>query len=108
MTMKNKTMVPALMVVVLTIPSLWIVLEGAQQEPYVALIKYDAFTQIGVACSLIAGWILFAIWLTSQLRRRQLSALWSAALLWTLIMLFYLQASPMGYLSDLAQFHGAK
>ena len=96
------------MLALLTIPSLWIVLEGAQHEPYVALIQYDAFTQIGVACSLIAGWILFAIWLAARLRRRQLSTGWTAALLWTLIMLFYLQASPREYLSDLAQFHGAK
>lgn len=105
--MKYRNRPPALMLAFLTIPSLWIVLEGAQHEPYVALIKYDAFTQIGVACSLIAGWILFAIWLASQLRRRQLSPAWAAALLWTLIMLSYLQASPRGYLSDLAQFHGA-
>ena len=95
------------MLAFLTIPSFWIVLAGAQNEPYVLLTQYDAFTQIGAACSLLAGWVFFAIWLTSQLRRRQLSALWSVAMIWTLIMLFYLQASPMGYLSDLAQFHGA-
>ena len=94
----NRNLGPTLIGAFLTIASVWIVIAGAQNEPYFAPTTYDAFTQIGVAGSLIAGWILFAIWLMIQIRRKQLAALWSAAMIWIFIVIFYLQASPMDFL----------
>lgn len=102
----NRNAGPALIVSVLSILSFWIVREGAQNEPYVDWTAYDAFTQIGVAGALIAGWIFFAIGLVARIRRRQLAAPWAAVLAWILVALFYLQASPRGFWSDLARFRG--
>jgi len=99
---------PACITVLLTIASLWIIIESAQNEPYFTLMKYDAFTQIGVACVLITGWLLFAAWLVSRICNKRLSALWLTAIIWIVIVLFYLHTSPLDFLSDLAQFHGAQ
>ena len=102
----NRNAGPALIVAALGALSFWIAREGAQNEPYVDGTAYDAFTQIGAAFALFAGWILFTIWLVARIRRRQLAAPWAAVLAWILAALFYLQESPREFGSYLARFRG--
>lgn len=104
----NGNITPAILAAFLTVSSLWVIIEGAQNEPYITLRNYDAFTQIGIACSLITGWILFATWLVIQILKKRFTVFWSLAIIWAVVVLFYLKTSPLGFLSDLAQFHGAK
>lgn len=106
--MKIRHIVVAGSTLVLTALSFWIVAEGAHNEPYVILLKYDAITQIGIAFILIAAWISLAVAVITQVSQKTLSAVWLALLAWCAIILFYLRLSPIGFLSDLVQFHGAQ
>ena len=108
MTITKKYIAPSIAIAILSAASFWIVGEGATNEPYVVLTKYDTFTQVGVATALILCWILYSIWIASQIYAKRLHRIWAATFIWMLIVLFYLKTSPLGFLSDLVQFHGAK
>ena len=88
--------------------SFWIVVTGATDEPYGAISRYDVISQIGVPSVLITGWVIFMIWQIVNIVRDRQSSFWLFAILWGLIVLFYLIHCPMCILSDLEQMHGVK
>ena len=91
----------ALVTVVLSAASFFVVLQGANDEPYVGYRRYDAIMQVGVGTALMVLWGLCSIAVVVLVARRKLSLAWIALLLWAAICLFYLSYSPLGYLVDI-------
>jgi hypothetical protein len=91
----------ALVAAVLSVASLFVVLQGANDEPYMGYRRYDAIMQVGVGTTLIVLWGLCAIAVVVLVGKRKLSPAWIAFLVWAVICLFYLSYSPLGYFEDI-------
>ena len=89
---------------VLTLVSLFVVFQGASDEPYMVYRRYDAMVQVGVGSALMVLWGCCSISVVVLVRKRKLSPAWLALLLWASICLFYLSYSPLGYLEDIEKF----
>ncbi len=84
--------------------SVWVVLKGAGDEPYTSFRTSDAIVQIGVACALIALWLVWIGCITAQVVKKKLHPLWLATLALCALALCGLYASPTDYISDLVKF----
>lgn len=85
----------------LLLPSLYVVLKGAGDEPYVRLRAADALVQIGAASALLALWIVLVVAITRQLWRKELARRWTGLLVLSALVLFLLAHAPIDYLADL-------
>jgi hypothetical protein len=85
----------------LTLPSLWVVVEGATDEPYGRFSYYDALVQVVVGTGLITAWGCWSLVILALVVRRKVSFWWLTLLLWAAVCAFYLSFSPLGYLDDL-------
>jgi hypothetical protein len=94
----------AVIVAALSIASLFVVMQGANDEPYGAYRRYDAIVQVGVGTALIVFWCCCSVAVVVLVGARKLPAWWLALLLWAAICLFYLSYSPLGYLQDIEKF----
>lgn len=92
-----------ILAVVLSAASLVVVIQGANDEPYMAYRRSDVVVQVGVATALIVLWCCFASAAALLVATRKLPAAWAALLLWAAVCVFYLSFSPVGYLQDLEQ-----
>ena len=86
---------------ILTLPSLWVVGEGATDEPYGRFSLYDAFVQVVVGTGLITAWGGWSVVILALVTRRKVSFWWLTLLLWAALCAFYLSFSPLGYLDNL-------
>jgi peptidoglycan/LPS O-acetylase OafA/YrhL len=84
--------------------SLFVVVQGANDEPYMGYRRYDAVVQVGLGTALIVLWGCCSVAVLVLVRKKKLSAAWLALLLWAAICLFYLSSSPLGYLEDMERF----
>jgi peptidoglycan/LPS O-acetylase OafA/YrhL len=91
----------AIVAAALSAVSLFVVVQGANDEPYMAYRRYDAVMQVGVGTALMVLWGCSSVTVLVLVRKRKLSAAWLALLLWAAICLFYLSSSPLGYLEDM-------
>lgn len=89
-------------IIALLVPSFWVVLKGAGDEPYVRFRASDAVVQIGVASALMTLWVLVIVFVTAQVWKKKLHTVWLSALVLSAIALFFLFHAPVDYLSDLA------
>lgn len=90
--------------ILLSIVSIWITFQGANDEPYTTLRPTDALLQVGIGVALIVLWIQYAIFILYSVFKKKVSGWWLSSLIWTSIVIFYLHFSPVGYLSDISQF----
>jgi peptidoglycan/LPS O-acetylase OafA/YrhL len=91
----------ALVAAVLSIASLFVVMQGANDEPYGVYRRYDAVVQVGIGTALMVLWGCCALAVVVLVAARKLPVWWLALLLWAAICLFYLSYSPFGYLADI-------
>src|SRR5688572_28876636 len=87
----------------LTIVSFFVVLKGADDEPYLNYQRSDFIVQVVVGTSLIALWCCLFIGVMGLVIAGQVSRWWLMMLLWFLVCIFYLLSCPFGYLNDLEQ-----
>lgn len=86
--------------------SFWVVVKGANDEPYAGPIRSaDGFVQVGLGCVLIFAWLEFAVLSIWLVVRRRALPLWPAALIWGLICCGYVAFGVKGYLWDLKTYH---
>ena len=86
----------------LTAGSVAVIWLGAEQEPYRAFRKVEAFAQVGVGTTLIALWALWCVSATLLVyHRRQRPAL-LGLLVWAVINVLYLGKSVNAYLNNMA------
>jgi len=69
-------------VLVLTIASAFVVVDGAAAEPYILFRYSDAFVQIGIAVALIVLWLQFSVWLSYAAITRRVPKPWLALIIW--------------------------
>lgn len=93
-----------LVAVALSAASLFVVLRGATDEPYMAYRRYDAIVQVGLGTAFIALWCCYALFVGFLVAARKLSIVWLLLIGWAAICVFYLSFSPLGYVSDLERF----
>jgi multisubunit Na+/H+ antiporter MnhE subunit len=96
--------IAALAMAGLLVPSVWVVLKGAGDEPYTSFRASDAVVQIGVACALMALWIVLLGFITAQVVKKKLPRAWLASIVLCAVALYCLYDSPAGYISDLVKF----
>jgi len=94
----------ALTTVALLIPSAWVFLKGAGDEPYMTFRASDAIVQIGVASALMTLWLVLIAFVTTQVIKKQLHPGWLATYALCALVLCALYQSPAGYISDLVHF----
>ena len=94
----------ALIAAALSVGSLFVVFQGANDEPYMAYRRYDAVVQVGVGTALMVLWFCCCVAVVVLVGARKLPVWWLALLLWAAICLFYLSFSPLGYLEDIEKF----
>lgn len=87
-----------------SIASLVVVIQSANDEPYVSYRRSDAVVQVGVGTALMLLWACWAGALVVLVRARKLPAGWLALLLWAAICLFFLGFSSLGYHADMERF----
>jgi hypothetical protein len=90
--------------VALLIPSAWVFLKGAGDEPYMTFRASDAIVQIGVASALMALWLVLVGFVTTQVVQKRLHPGWLATYALCALVLCALYQSPAGYISDLVYF----
>ena len=81
--------------------SIWLIWENANDEPYLGLTKYGAYTQIILGTTFILLWVEFIIVVIYFIYRKMLSVEWVVIIVWALMVLFYLQFCPFGYIGDI-------
>ena len=91
-------------VLVLTIASAFVVVDGAAAEPYILFRYSDAFVQIGIAVALIVLWLQFSVWLSYAAITRRVPKPWLALIIWAGIAVFNLWHSPVAYVEDITKF----
>ena len=91
--------------IALTLVSFYVVVKGANDEPYFSLKKADAMVQVGLGSALIAIWTAWSLTVLVLAARRVISFMWPALILWALVNVFYLSHGINGYLSDVIRFH---
>ena len=99
------TRITALVTACLFAASVWVVWEGAEEEPYTAFHARDAIVQIGVASALIALWLAWLGFIGAQVAKKKLPLWWLATFVLSAIALYGLYDCPAGYISDLVTFH---
>src|SRR2546423_5895179 len=87
----------ALIAAALSVASLVVVFQGANDEPYMGYRQYDAVVQVGVGTALMVLWCCWSLSVVVLVGARKLPVWWLALLLWAAICLFYLSFSPLGY-----------
>ena len=85
-------------------PSVWVFLRGASDEPYLAFHASDALVQIGAACALMALWAVFAVFVSAQVAKKNLTSEWLVTVALGALVVCCLYQSPAGYISDLIKF----
>jgi 1,4-dihydroxy-2-naphthoate octaprenyltransferase len=90
----------AVLVVVLTAASVYVVGKGGEDEPYVVIRSSDALVQVGVAMLLMFVWLQLAVLVIVGIARQRISAWWLSLLIWILVCEAYLYHSPHGYVED--------
>jgi hypothetical protein len=88
----------------LSIASVVVVFQGANDEPYLDYRRYDAVVQLGIGTTLMVLWSCFAVAVLLLAATRKISRWWLALLPWTAICLIYLSEAPFGYLQDIENF----
>ena len=94
----------ALTGLLLSVASLFVVVQGAHDEPYGTYRRYDALVQVGGGVSLMALWCCWSAAVAVLVAARKLRWGWLVLLLWAAVCVFYLSFSPLGYLEDIEQF----
>lgn len=94
----------AMSVILLSIASSVVVIQGASDEPYMVFRRSHALVQIGVAMVLMLLWIQLAGGIIYGVVRGRISLWWLPLLLWVLICEFYLYQSPRGYIHDITNY----
>lgn len=96
----------AVLFLMLSAVSLWVVYRGATDEPYAGPISStDGVVQVGLACVLVFAWVelsALSAWLAAT---RRASWLWLVALPWALLCCGYLISGIHGYMADLSRYH---
>lgn len=92
------------MAAALMVPSACVALAGANDEPYTSFRSSDALVQIGIACSLMTLWLLFAALIIWEVTKRRVKTAWLGGLVLCGLVVAILYQSPKDYLSDLEQF----
>lgn len=90
-------------ILVLSITSFFIVIQGAIDEPYGIFRGYDAIVQIGVAMMLMLLWFEVAVAMVVGVISRRISVWWLSLLFWAGTCEFYLAFCPIGYVHDIVQ-----
>lgn len=88
----------------LLVPSFWVCLRGANDEPYTTFHASDAVVQIGVASALMVLWVLWFGFIAMQVSKKKSHPGWLSAFALGALALCALYQSPAGYISDLLQF----
>jgi hypothetical protein len=88
----------------LLVPSVWVFIRGAGDEPYVTFHARDAVVQIGVASALMALWVVWAGFVSAQVAKRKLHPAWLVTVALCIAAVCGLYQCPAGYISDLAKF----
>lgn len=96
--------IAALTIIGLVVPSVWVVLKGAKDEPYTAFHASDPLVQIGVASALMALWVVLLGFIIAQVVKKKLHPAWLTCFALCALALCCLYDSPVGYLSDLKNF----
>jgi hypothetical protein len=91
-------------VLVLSVASAFVAVDGAGGEPFIVFRGSDAFVQVGIAITLMVLWVQFACWLLYAAATRRVAKPWLAVTIWIPVVLFYLWQSPVGYVSDIRKF----
>jgi hypothetical protein len=87
---------------VLSIPSLLLILANASDEPYTAFHGGQAILHIGVAMVLMTLWVQLGLAIAVLVVRKRLTTKWLFFLLWVALCVSVLFDSPNGYVKDLA------
>ncbi len=87
--------------ILLTSSSIFIVLEGADREPYYYFRVYDLVTQFIAGNVLILAWFIYSGYTVLFMQSGKISQWWLSSLYWALIMVYYLIFSPLGWLHDM-------
>ena len=96
--------IAALTTIGLLVPSIWVVLKGAGDEPYTTFRTSDAIVQIGVASALMTLWVVLIGFITAQVVKKNLHRAWLTSFALCALALCCLYDSPAGYISDLLKF----
>ena len=100
----NLQLVLVALAIVLSVGSFLVVMQGANDEPYLGFHRSDAIVQVGVAMLLMLLWVQWAAGMIWCVVRRRISAWWLPLLIWVLICEFYLSDSPSGYVQDISRY----
>jgi hypothetical protein len=60
----------------LSLISVWLILEGAGNEPYTSFNAYDAYTQLGLGTAIWILWGIFSLQLLIKLMTKELTKVW--------------------------------
>jgi len=91
-------------VLVLSVASLYVVLQSGSDEPYWYFKESDAILQIGVAMILMLLWVQLAAGIGIGVVRRRISRWWILTFPWVIISEIGLSYSSRGYLGDIAHY----
>jgi len=97
----------ALYVLVLSAASLFVISQGASDEPYYRFRPADCLVQVGAGVTLLVLWTQLALGIVFGVAASRLSRGSLLLLLWAALVCFYLWFSPSGYVSDMVE-HGWK
>src|SRR5688500_12436365 len=86
--------------VIATIGSLLLVMEGASKEPFVRFIPSEAISQVGLGCFFMAVWVYIVTAVMYGVLSRRLHGAWLLVVPWAAMVLFYLRLCPEGYVAD--------
>ncbi len=89
---------------VLSISSVFVVMQGASDEPYVVFRRSDAIVQIGAAMILMLLWFQLLVGTVWGIARCRISAWWLLLLPWMLFGEFILFHCPKSYMQDILRF----
>jgi len=92
--------------ITLSLASTIVVLQGANDEPYVNFRATDALVQVGAAMVLMVLLGQLAAGLIYGLVLRRISGWCWLLVIWAMICEFYLYQCPSGYVGDITQFWG--
>ena len=75
---------------------------GAGEEPYFGAIRIsEGLLQVGGAGMLFAFWIGWTCASAAYIWKRRLHPVWTAAIIWAVIVMVYLAENAVGYMQDL-------
>jgi hypothetical protein len=94
----------AAVAVLLSGMSVFVVVQGANDEPYAVYRRYDVVVQVGVGTAVAVLWGCFLAGIVGLMVWRKVSWRWAGLVMWGVVCLFYLQTAVVGYLEDLERF----